>query len=79
MRAASHEPEVGYSRVNNYYWYGPHGLWPGESHPNEQTELTGDDATAAALRNRYFRSAAQDTIFATKLRTKKGSKTQRKR
>jgi len=68
MRAAGHKPER-YSRVDDYYWYGPrhHGLWPGESHPNMRPE------------DRYFRSAAQDVIFATRLRPKKGSKTQRKR
>lgn len=63
------EPQARYSRVDDYHFYGPRhgGLWPGESHPGVRPE------------HRWFRNAAQDVIFATRLRPKKGSKTQRKR
>lgn len=63
------EPQGGYSRVHDYHFYGPRngGLWPGESYPGMRPE------------DRWFRNAAQDVIFATRLRPKKGSKTTRKR
>ena len=63
------EPQARYSRVDDYHFYGPRhsGLWPGESYPGVRPE------------DRWFRNAAQDVIFDTRLRPKKGSKTTRKR